>query len=408
MYLRMMIEKICSQPKFKNRIQLYFGENDCGTSHYFYDAPLADPWFDYTSDSPDSLKVGRLSETTRLNGNSVKEKITLETGGRKCLFYSFRPISVEQQAVVALFNYAEIEQELRFLWQFILVSLLVSIVMVMVLARIMARSLIEPVVLLRQGVEEVESGNYQTEVLLPGQDEIVELAQAFNKMNQGLDERERMTRYLSRSAVDAVVKGEDRQMGGKKMPATILFSDIRSFTTISESNSAEDVVALLNEYFAAMNEVVEKFGGDIDKFIGDAIMAQFIPPVGENPADYALNAVKCALEMMTALEKFNQQRLDRGLFAIKIGVGINSGDVIAGNIGSPGRMDRTVIGDTVNVASRLEGMSKLGRHTNVIISRSTLDLVERAVEVEQLSETAVKGKTSAVEMFEVIRLKVYN
>ncbi|HOI91334.1 MAG TPA: adenylate/guanylate cyclase domain-containing protein [Candidatus Rifleibacterium sp.] len=115
-----------------------------------------------------------------------------------------------------------------------------------------------------------------------------------------------------------------------------------------------------------------------------------------------------ALEMMTALEKFNQQRLDRGLFAIKIGVGINSGDVIAGNIGSPGRMDRTVIGDTVNVASRLEGMSKLGRHTNVIISRSTLDLVEQAVEVEQLSETAVKGKTSAVEMFEVIRLKVYN
>ena len=408
MYLRMMIEKICSQPRFKNRIQLYFGENDCGTSHYFYDAPLADPWFNYIADSPDSLKVGRLSETTRLNGTSVKEKITLETGNRKCLFYSFRPISVEQQSVVALFNYAEIEQELRFLWQFILLSLLVSLAVVMVLARIMARSLIEPIVLLRQGVEEVESGNYQTEVFLPGQDEIVELAEAFNKMNQGLDERERMTRYLSRSAVDAVVRGEDRQMGGKKVPATILFSDIRSFTTISESNSAEDVVSLLNEYFAAMNEVVEKFGGDIDKFIGDAIMAQFIPPAGENPADYALNAVKCALEMMDALERFNQQRLSRGLFTIKIGVGINSGDVIAGNIGSPGRMDRTVIGDTVNVASRLEGMSKLGRHTCVIISRSTLDLVRQAIEVEQLSETSVKGKTSAVEMFEVIRLKVYN
>ncbi len=408
MYLRMMIEKICSQPKFKNRVQLFFGENDCGSSHYFYDAPLENPWFDYASDSPDSLKLGRLSEPTRFNGNSIKEKIVLERNSQKYLFYSFRPVGVEQQTVVALFNYVEIETELSRLWQFIFVSFAVSLIVVMVLARIMARSLIEPVALLRRGVEEVEGGNYQTEVLLPGQDEIVELAQAFNKMNQGLDERERMTRYLSRSAVDAVVKGEDRQMGGKKVPATILFSDIRSFTTISESNSAEDVVSLLNEYFAAMNEVVEKFGGDIDKFIGDAIMAQFIPPAGENPADYALNAVKCALEMMEALDRFNRQRLNRGLFAIKIGVGINSGDVIAGNIGSPGRMDRTVIGDTVNVASRLEGMSKLGRHTCVIISRSTLDLVRQAVEVEQLSETAVKGKTSAVEMFEVIRLKVYN
>ncbi len=403
LYLRMMIEKICAMPGNRDRIQLFFGDNDCGASNYFWDAPLQNPWFAYTYDNPDSLKIGRLSEPTRFTGNSVKEKVELDAS-RKYLMYSFKPSNIEQHAVVALFDFEEIALELRRLKQFILVSFFVSIIIVLVLARIMARSLIEPVALLKKGVEEVESGNFKTKVVLPGQDEIVELAQAFNKMNQGLDERERMTRYLSRSAVDAVVSGEDRQMGGKKVPATILFSDIRSFTTISESNSAEDVVSLLNEYFAAMNEVVEKFGGDIDKFIGDAIMAQFIPPSGKNPADYALNAVKCAMEMMEALEKFNRQRLNRGLFAIKIGVGINSGDVIAGNIGSPGRMDRTVIGDTVNVASRLEGMSKLGRHTCVIISRSTLELVNNAVEVEQLSETAVKGKTSAVEMFEVICL----
>jgi len=278
----------------------------------------------------------------------------------------------------------------------------------LVLARIMARSLIEPVVLLKQGVEEVESGNFNTAVVLPGSDEMVELAQAFNKMNQGLDERERMTRYLSRSAVNAVVSGEDRQMGGRRVPATILFSDIRSFTTISEANSAEEVVKLLNEYFAAMNIVVERFGGDIDKFIGDAIMAQFITGDDMNPASLALNAVRCALGMMQALAEFNQQRVAKGLFTLKIGVGINSGEVIAGNIGSPGRMDRTVIGDTVNVASRLEGMSKLGRHTCVIISRSTLELVRHHVEVEQLAETAVKGKTTVVEMFEVIRLTEYN
>jgi class 3 adenylate cyclase len=408
MYMRMMIDKICGQPEYKDRIQLFFGSNSCGGDGYFLHSPLVAPWFDYVFDSPDSFKVGRLSEPTRFTGASVRESVLLETDDRKCLFYSFKPSCLEQNTVVALFDYSEIVEGLKRLQQFILVFFIVSLIIVMVLARIMARSLIEPVTLLKQGVEQVEAGNYKTEMIIPGQDEIVELAQAFNKMNRGLDERERMTRYLSRSAVDAVVSGEDGQMGGKRVPATILFSDIRSFTTISESNTAEEVVSLLNEYFAAMNEVVEKFGGDIDKFIGDAVMAQFITGAGNDRAALALNAVKCALGMMSALEIFNQQRVDRGLFPIKIGVGINSGEVIAGNIGSPGRMDRTVIGDTVNVASRLEGMSKLGRHTCVIISRATLDLVEEKIEVEQLAETAVKGKTSAVEMFEVVRLKEYN
>ncbi len=405
MYLRLMIDRICSQPAYDGRIQLFFGANNCGSDGYFLHAPLKDPWFDYISNTPDSIKIGRISEPTRFTGVSIRESVTLETGERKCLLYSFRPANLEQNSVVALFNYEEILAGLHRLKGFIIVSLLVSIIIVLVLARIMARSLIEPVVLLRRGVEEVENGNFRTSVLLPGRDEIVELAEAFNKMNLGLDERERMTRYLSRSAVDAVVSGEDGQMGGRKVPATILFSDIRSFTTISESNTPEEVVNLLNEYFAAMNVVVEKFGGDIDKFIGDAIMAQFISGPGMNPASLALNAVKCALGMMDALAEFNRKRTAAGLFPIKIGVGINSGDVIAGNIGSPGRMDRTVIGDTVNVASRLEGMSKLGRHTCVIISRSTLDLVQEKVSVERMAETAVKGKTAAVEMFEVTGLR---
>lgn len=408
LYMRLMIEKLCARPVYRNRIQLYFGENDASGSGYFYDAPLADPWFPYTFNGTDSLRLGRLSEPTRFTGNTVKDKVTLETGQRHCLFYSFRPAGLLKHSAVALFNYEEITRELRRLQQFIFVSLLVSLLVVLILARIMARSLIEPVVLLRQGVERVESGNFQTDVVLPGQDEIVELAQAFNKMNRGLDERERMTRYLSRSAVDAVVRGEDRVMGGQRVPATILFSDIRNFTTISESNSAENVVGLLNDYFAAMNQVVEKYGGDIDKFIGDAIMAQFIPSEERSATAVALDAVKCALEMMAALAEFNRQREQAGLFPIKIGVGINSGEVIAGNIGSPGRMDRTVIGDAVNLASRLEGMSKQGKHTCIIISGSTLRLVRDQVEVERLAETMVKGKAAAVEMFEVIRLTGYN
>lgn len=408
MYLRLMIEKLSEQPLLKNRIQLFFGKNDAGGDNYFFSSPLQNPWFAYDRNSRDSIMLGQLSEPTRFTGNSVKEQVVLETGQRKCLFYSFKAAKVDLHSLVALFDYGEIARELKQLRRFILISFVVSFLIVLVLARVMARSLIEPVAMLKKGVEQVEAGCYQTEIIIPGQDEMVELAVAFNNMSRGLDERARMTRYLSRSAVDAVVRGEDRSMGGKKVPATILFSDIRSFTTISESNSPEVVVSLLNEYFAVMNRVVEEHGGDIDKFIGDAIMAQFISGENLSQSTLALNAVKCALSMMEELEKFNRYRAARGLFPLKIGVGINSGEVISGNIGSPGRMDRTVIGDTVNVASRLEGMSKLGRYTCVIISRSTLELVKEQIEVERLAETAVKGKTSAVEMFEVIRLKSYN
>ncbi len=403
MFVRLLIGKLAEDDKLAGQVQLYFGLNDFSRNNYFYPAPLPNPWFNYTVNDADSQLVGRLSESTRFDAIPVKETITLKSGGRKCLLYSFRPSCFERISLIALYDYKVIADELLRLRLFILVLFLVSIIVVYVLARIMARSLIEPVSVLKQGVKQVESGNYRTHVILPGQDELVELADAFNTMSNGLDQRERMTRYLSKSTVNAVVSGEDGVMGGKRVPATILFSDIRSFTTISESNDPEAVVSLLNEYFAVMNRVVEVHGGDIDKFIGDAIMAQFIA-TGRNddaPAAMALAAIKCALQMMQALAVFNQQRAAVGLFPIKIGVGINSGEVIAGNIGSPGRMDRTVIGDTVNVASRLEGMSKLGRYTCIIISRPTLELVQGLVEVEQLSETAVKGKLSAVEMFEV-------
>lgn len=409
MFMRLMIDNHIAEKKYRNRVQLYFGANNTSGENYFRQSSIEDPWFNYLVLDEDTVKIGRLSESTRFSGVAIKERIYLKNG-RKCLFYSFRPANLDRHSVVALRDYTDIDYSLAQLRIFIIVTFLVSLLIGYVLARVMARSLIDPVSILQRGVEQVQLGNYRTRLVMPGEDELVELAESFNRMNRGLDERERMTRYLSRSAVKAVEDGEDALMGGRKVPATILFSDIRSFTTISESNTAETVVALLNDYFAVMNRVVEKHGGDIDKFIGDAIMAQFmcLENTGETPADQALKAIRCALAMMRALADFNVGRAEKDLFPVKIGVGINSGEVIAGNIGSPGRMDRTVIGDTVNVASRLEGMSKLGRHTHVIISRATLNLVRDVVEVEQLAETSVKGKTSAVEMFEVIAIKDYN
>jgi class 3 adenylate cyclase len=405
MFMRLMIEKTDDNPKWNKKVQLFFGRNETGGQHYFLGSPLRNPWFDYTLPDPQSLRIGRLSDPTRYDGIMVRDRILLEKDQRECLFCSFRPSCLEMITVVALFDYSIITAELQRLRLFIVVSFLVSMIVVWLLARIMARSLIEPVSLLKQAVGQVESGNYRINLSFPGKDELVDLAGAFNKMTDGLDQRERMTRYLSKSAVRAIVRGEDSVMGGKRVKGTVLFSDIRSFTTFSESNDAETVVKLLNEYFAIMNVVVEQHGGDIDKFIGDAIMAQFLSDASAEASAMALAAVKCALQMMAALAQYNQQRACDGLFPIKIGVGINSGELIAGNIGSPGRMDRTVIGDTVNVASRLEGMSKLGRHTCIIISRATYDLVRDHVVAEEMTETAVKGKTAAVQMFEVVGLK---
>ncbi|EKD82807.1 MAG: hypothetical protein ACD_39C01084G0001, partial [uncultured bacterium] len=349
MFVRLMIENHVNEKKYRGRVQMYYGSNNMSGGGYFRETAISDPWFDYLVPGKETVSLGRLSEPTRFSGVSVKDTVVLEKDSRKCLYYSFKPSNLDRHSVVTLYDYSEISNSLVQLRIFILVSVMVSLLIGYILAKVMARSLIEPVALLRRGVQQVESGNYRTRLIMPGEDELVELSESFNAMSQGLDERERMTRYLSKSAVNAVVSGEDAFMGGKRVPATILFSDIRSFTTISESNSAEEVVKLLNEYFAVMNQVVEEHGGDIDKFIGDAIMAQFI--VSENgedtPAELAFNAVKCALAMMSALDEFNGTRAQRGLFPVKIGVGINSGDVIAGNIGSPGRMDRTVIGDTV-------------------------------------------------------------
>lgn len=406
LYLQLMIDKFQQEYITGGNIQVYFGKNKFDNAQYFSQANIKNPFFDYTGTNSDVTGIGRLTEPTRFAGVSLKDSYRFKNG-KKVLLYSFIPAGIESYTVMALHDYSSISEKLQLLKILILVILLVSILIVYVLVKITGRSFIQPVQLLKQAVEQVEEGNYDCRVSLPGKDELVNLGSAMNLMTRGLNERERMTKYLSKSAVEAVKSTHEIKLGGQRVPASILFSDIRSFTTMSESYDAEEVVALLNDYFARMNMVIEKYDGDIDKFIGDAIMAQFISKdePGFEPETMAFKAVQAGMAMMDALKDFNRQRELENKFPIMIGVGINSGEVIAGNIGSPGRMDHTVIGDTVNVASRLEGMSKKGRHSHVIISSSTLELVKDNVEYEKLEETAVKGKTSAVDMFEIISIK---
>jgi len=251
---------------------------------------------------------------------------------------------------------------------------------------------------------EVKEGRYVTAPAVRTGDELQSLTQHFNEMVQGLKERDRLKetfgRYVTRQVADHLMKA-DQQLGGELVPVTILFSDIRSFTSISESMPPRELLDFLNEYFSGMVESVLTHNGVVDKFIGDAIMAVFGAPVPEEGD--ALNAVRSALDMRARLETINVGFRQRGLPEIRTGIGLHTGQVVAGNMGHAQRMEYTVIGDAVNLASRLEGMTKeLG--CDVILSEDLYQKVEASVVAEPLRKIKVKGREQEVLVYRLVRL----
>lgn len=250
----------------------------------------------------------------------------------------------------------------------------------------------------------VKQGKYVDAPVLRTRDELEALARDFNEMVKGLKERDRLKetfgRYVTRQVADHLMK-KDQGLGGELVPVTILFSDIRAFTSISENMDPRELLDFLNEYFSGMVESVLQHQGVVDKFIGDAIMAVFGAPVPE-PED-PLRAVRAALAMRERLARINEDFRARGLPEIRTGVGLHSGQVVAGNMGHSERMEYTVIGDAVNLASRLEGMTKeLG--CDVVISEDLYEQVKQHVSVEPLKQVKVKGRDQAVMVYRLIGL----
>ena len=206
-----------------------------------------------------------------------------------------------------------------------------------------------------------------------------------------------MRRYMSKEVADQLLASGEAALGGKMQTVTILFSDIRNFTGLSEALGARETVSLLNEYFAEMVEVVSRHGGILDKYIGDAIMALFGVPFGQ--PDDADHALAVANGMMVALSALNHRRRGRGDPPIQIGIGIASGEVVVGNIGSPTRMEYTVIGDSVNLASRLEGANKF-YGTRILIDETTMRSVKEPGPVREIDLLQVKGKDHPVAVYE--------
>jgi adenylate cyclase len=269
-----------------------------------------------------------------------------------------------------------------------------------------SRSISRPIKKLTAASEEIQNGNFDVQLAPESRDEIGVLTQSFVSMGKGLAERERLKdtfgRFTNREVAEKAARGEIA-IGGERKECTIFFSDIRGFTGISDKLTPEEVVGFLNEYMGRMVECVVQEGGTVDKFEGDAIMAVWGAPVAGSPREEALHCVRAALAMRQNLREFNKGRGGDKNPVIRIGCGINSGPVIAGQIGSRQKMEYTVIGDAVNFASRTESLNKpLG--TDILITENTWNLIKDDVLAEEMPSVTVKGKEGPCRMFAVVNM----
>ena len=211
-----------------------------------------------------------------------------------------------------------------------------------------------------------------------------------------------MGKYLSKDVMRNVVKNIDSvKLGGKRANVTVLFADIRGFTSISEKLSAEEVTRILNEYFTAIVPIIEQNKGILNKFMGDAVLAVFGEPIKNE--NHALSAIICADNMLKKVKQLQQKWLEEGKPKIEIGIGISTGEAFVGNIGSEERLEYTVIGDTVNTASRIENYNKVYR-TKFLISQETFEQVQKYVDVIKIREVTIRGKEKKINIYEVLRL----
>ncbi|MCG3114465.1 MAG: adenylate/guanylate cyclase domain-containing protein [Candidatus Manganitrophus sp. SA1] len=303
--------------------------------------------------------------------------------------------------VVVGFSLEEVEREVSSSRRTALGLTLGFVVLGGVVAVAVASSITQPIQVLVRGMEEVRKGNLAADVEIPNKDEIGALANSFNFMIAGLRERDRIKgtfqRFVSSQVAEKVLGAKDIVLTGERRRASILFADIRGFTSMSERLAPEEIVSMLNEYFTVMVDIIITHEGNLDKFIGDAMMAIFGAPL-RHPDD-PLRAVRTAVDMQRALVELNEERDRRGAEAIYIGIGIATGDVVAGNIGSEKRMEYSVIGDEVNLAARIQ--SKSGKQ-KILICPETFKAVQGEIKTIALEPVMLKGKSHPVQIYEVV------
>jgi len=274
-----------------------------------------------------------------------------------------------------------------------------------IIALLFSRTFIRPIHQLMQAANHVREGNYEdSEVPINREDEFGILTRTFNQMVAGIRERERerdiFGRVVSPEVREKLLKG-DLQLGGESRHVSVLFSDIRGFSTMSEKMTPCEIVEFLNEYLTEMTDAVKPYDGYVNNFIGDAIVVIFGAPASQNNLE--LNAVSAALAMREKLALINLRRQQEGLAPVESGIGISTGEVIAGQVGSLDRFLYTVIGDAVNVAARLETLTKEFPEHHILMNGETYQGISNNDQLEftSLGSQKVKGRSQSVDVYAV-------
>lgn len=256
-----------------------------------------------------------------------------------------------------------------------------------------------PVARLVKGMSRVHDGDFDFRLPVRRRDEFGKLAFNYNLMADGLKDREfiksTFKRYVTKQVAEQILENRaEIKLAGEKRIVTVMFSDIEGFTELSEKAEPTEIVSMLNEYLAVMIDIIFLYEGALDKFLGDGIMAYWNAPLDQNHS--AVKACIAALEMQAAVKKFNNKRVESGKDPLYAGIGINTGEAVAGNIGSEKKMEYTVIGDNVNLAQRIEVKTGRGQ---VLISESTYKEVSKYIHATPLPPERVKGKSEPVQLY---------
>jgi len=338
---------------------------------------------------------------SKMNGGSYE--FPGEDGKRVLAYYAKVP-STGAWALVTV----EEEKAFEAVRKVIIVNILIAVMVIaaaFLIIYFFSKTITVPLRELVDASKRIEEGRFHVKLKPRARDEVGLLMRSFVHMGAGLAERERLKdtfgKFVNKEVAERAAKGT-LKLGGERKAVTIFFSDIRNFTSISESMEPEDVVDFLNKYMTRMVSCVNATGGNVDKYIGDAIMAVWGAPLAElSEAQYAERAINAALMMRKELVDFNRDRGGPRKPIIRIGCGINSGPVIVGQIGSTERLEYTVIGDAVNLASRIEALNKPFA-TDILVSERTYSLVRGLFRCEPMKPIQVKGKNESIQIYAVI------
>lgn len=260
----------------------------------------------------------------------------------------------------------------------------------------LAAAITRPIEQLARLMQKVGRGDLTQRAPVEGRDEVAQLSSAFNQMTQGLQEREAFRKLAPEGARREIERDSAIKLGGDWIEATILFSDLRGFTSMSEKLAPTAVVELLNEYLQDMSVALKEHGGDINEYIGDAILAVFHGP------ESGIQAVQAALDMQDRLEALRGRTANPVLKSIRMGIGIHTGDLVEGWIGAQDRIKYGVVGDTVNLAARIQDRSRDGKHTFILVSGFTRDKLGDRFELAFFGDETFKGKTGTTPVWEVV------